>query len=265
MGQACLRDVEDAGAIGYTAVVQPGQRAKAYLNSPRQDHSPDAEEYGASGGSRPQKMLPKERWSALRSSTVAPTKVLLHIYDVGTSSVMRGINSFLRPLGTGVFHCGVEVYGVEWSYSDIIMASSRDPGSGVFCSRPRDCEGHAYTESVVMGETQVSEGEVLALIDLLRKEWPVSSYHTLRCNCCHFSDELCERLGVGRIPSWVLSLATAGAAVCAAAQGDIICSQRQGSQAMGFVAGHHSCCCPAREDRAQTVELIDASEPSYQL
>lgn len=64
-----------------------------------------------------------------------------------------------------------------------------------------------------MGETMLSDGEVLRLIRMLEVEWHTSNYELLRRNCCHFADQLCTHLGVGGIPSWITSLAEAGAAV----------------------------------------------------
>ena len=43
----------------------------------------------------------------------------------------------------------------------------------------------------------------------------------LRHNCCHFSDALCIKLGLGPIPAWVHSLADAGAALGDAEQAAI--------------------------------------------
>merc|ERR1712060_603032 len=43
------------------------------------------------------------------------------------------------------------------------------------------------------------------------RDWPGSDYDLLRHNCCHFSDALCQALGVGPIPGWVTSLAGVGA------------------------------------------------------
>merc|ERR1712146_682851 len=39
----------------------------------------------------------------------------------------------------------------------------------------------------------------------------MGEYHLLQRNCCDFSNELCKRLGVGRVPGWVKSAAGAGA------------------------------------------------------
>merc|ERR1712232_443966 len=64
-----------------------------------------------------------------------------------------------------------------------------------------------------MGETKLSEAEVDALIKKLSDEWRGDSYDLLRRNCCTFSDELCQQLGVGPVPRWVVNLAGAGATV----------------------------------------------------
>merc|ERR1719471_570998 len=48
-------------------------------------------------------------------------------------------------------------------------------------------------------------------------EWMSEDYDILRRNCCHFSAELCKELGVGPLPSWLTSLAGAGAVLRASA------------------------------------------------
>jgi len=150
-------------------------------------------------------------------------------------------------LGTGVFHCGVEIYGFEWSYSD----TTTGLGDGVFASRPRCCPGHDYCESVDMGTMNMTETEVARLIKLLKKEWPVHEYSTLKKNCCHFSNEFCQRLGVGSIPAWIMNLAGAGEAI--AASGDLTCC-RQVAVQVG------TCCCAgaAGDEDFETVDVVQA-------
>mmetsp|Transcript_51921 Transcript_51921/g.153060 ORF Transcript_51921/g.153060 Transcript_51921/m.153060 type:complete len:301 (-) Transcript_51921:76-978(-) len=129
-----------------------------------------------------------------------PAPVQLHIYDIGVSNEVWVANNMLRAIGAGgAFHCGVEVYGTEWSY---------EMGTGIVSCRPRCCEEHSYRESLVMGKTSLSEGDVLDVVDCLREEWPGSDYDVLRRNCCHLSDEMCRRLGVGSVPDWVSELAS---------------------------------------------------------
>lgn len=132
--------------------------------------------------------------------------VTLHIYDVPRDSTGQRINGVFRVLGTGAFHAGVEIFGQEWSFG----SSERADGTGVFVCAPGGCEAHTYREAVPMGHTPLTEQEVRSLIDELSAEWGAEGYDLLRHNCCHFSDELCDRLGVGRVPGWVRTLAGIG-------------------------------------------------------
>jgi len=136
-----------------------------------------------------------------------PIPVTLHVYDLGIGGQMQGVNSVLGKMGTGAYHCGVEVGGREWSFRYI----SR--GTGVFSCKPTKCDGHTHRESIHMGFTTLSEAEVNVLIQRTQKEWRGRSYELLTRNCCHYSEELCLRLGVGSIPWWTTSLAGAGATV----------------------------------------------------
>merc|ERR1711865_916725 len=63
-----------------------------------------------------------------------------------------------------------------------------------------------------MGDgTTLSPYEVQDLLRRLSDEWQDEDYDLLRCNCCHFSAELCRQLGGGEMLKWVLNLAGAGA------------------------------------------------------
>lgn len=134
--------------------------------------------------------------------------VTLHIYDVSTVSTVKHLNHIFRAVGTGAFHAAVEVYGQEWSYG-----YNDDGSTGVFGNVPKSCEEHQYREAIPMGSTQMSEDEVNEVIRELQDRWPGDGYDLLSHNCCHFSDSLCQRLGVGPIPGWVLNLAGAGASL----------------------------------------------------
>mmetsp|Transcript_98499 Transcript_98499/g.195380 ORF Transcript_98499/g.195380 Transcript_98499/m.195380 type:complete len:280 (-) Transcript_98499:339-1178(-) len=139
-------------------------------------------------------------------------KVLLHVYDVGRLEQLgpqevKTLNKFLRPLGSGAFHCGVEVYGREWSFK------AEHSGTGVCSCRPRSCESHSFSDTLFMGTTSLSKIEVKALVKVLEVEWPGRSYDSLRRNCCHFCDRLSVCLGTGPLPAWITHLASAGAAI----------------------------------------------------
>mmetsp|Transcript_82340 Transcript_82340/g.182926 ORF Transcript_82340/g.182926 Transcript_82340/m.182926 type:complete len:558 (-) Transcript_82340:87-1760(-) len=139
-----------------------------------------------------------------------PEPVVLHVYDIGTSGIGRALNQVLRPLGTGVFHCGVEVYGLEWSYG--FNGKGGGGQSGVFFCTPRTNDAHSYRETLQMGQTSLSQHQVKALLAQMAAQWKSKDYDLLRHNCCHFCDALCERLGVNPVPPWVTNMAAAGAA-----------------------------------------------------
>lgn len=147
---------------------------------------------------------------------MVPVPVTLNVYDVSCLGAGRTVNCVLGALaGAGAFHCGVEVHNAEWSYGEVPGASadSFPPVTGVFTSRPQRCQGHTFTRSIVMGMTNASLFELRQLVKVLEWEWPAHRYDLISKNCCHFSNELCQRLRVGEIPEWVNRLATAGITV----------------------------------------------------
>lgn len=140
------------------------------------------------------------------------TPVTLHIYDMGHDPEVQAMNRVLKVLGTGAFHCGVEVYGREWSFQGRVD-EDEDGTGGVFWCRPRRCEGHTYHESLYMGVSQLSEDEVFKVIGAFKAAWLGKHYDLLKRNCCHFVDALCRALGLGGLPEYLMSLAGTGAAL----------------------------------------------------
>ncbi|CAE7813272.1 desi2 [Symbiodinium necroappetens] len=137
----------------------------------------------------------------------APSPVIVHIYDVTGTAPMQVVNEVLRPFGTGAFHAAVEVHGREWSYGQTVR------GPGIFENEPGECQEHSYREAIHMGYTDLSPFEVQMLLSEMAKRWPGREYNLLNKNCCHFSDELCQLLGVGELPSWVTNMAGAASKV----------------------------------------------------
>lgn len=135
-----------------------------------------------------------------------PTEVTLHVYDLDGSSELSMLNGLLRPLGTGVFHVGIEVFNKEWSF----RGSHRD-GTGIFSCMPGCCASLRPRESVKLGLTMLTNEEVTSILKILEADWPGRGYDILRRNCGHFTDELCRYLGVGPIPAWAKNMASAGA------------------------------------------------------
>jgi len=132
--------------------------------------------------------------------------VTLHIYDVSGDARVQWVNELFRPVGTGVFHAGVEIYGEEWSFGYRL-----ELGTGVFSCHPMQNPAHRYREPFLMGNTDLTKGEVRELLQRFEGEWHGLDYDLLSRNCTHFCDALCRELGVGRIPGWLSNLADTGA------------------------------------------------------
>jgi len=108
----------------------------------------------------------------------------------------------------GVFHAGVEVYGIEWCYG-----FSEGGQTGVAHVAPRTHPQHSYRTTVPLGHTRLSEEEVRNLLWRMAQGWPGSEYHLLHHNCLNFCNALCTELGVRRIPGWVDRVARAASAI----------------------------------------------------
>mmetsp|Transcript_120513 Transcript_120513/g.246303 ORF Transcript_120513/g.246303 Transcript_120513/m.246303 type:complete len:116 (+) Transcript_120513:1-348(+) len=94
-----------------------------------------------------------------------------------------------------------------------------------------------------MGKTFSTEEEVLKLVHSLEREWLVRSYNTLRHNCAHFCDELCQCLGVGPLPEWVTMLAEKAVGIAEAGAG---CKQ----------STQQSCCCIRDSGALEVTEAV---------
>jgi hypothetical protein len=144
-----------------------------------------------------------------------PLQVLLHIYDVTQEDSVQKINRWLahpsNPLKFGgIFHAGVEIDGLEWSYGASDRSSSVP---GISCCEPRGHPHHRYRETVALNPSKLSPEDVGELLTQMIEEYPGHDYDLLRRNCCHFADEFCRRIGAGGIPGWVHRLARFGAGV----------------------------------------------------
>merc|ERR1712084_144702 len=109
---------------------------------------------------------------------------------------------------------GVEVQSLEWSYG----CSMCETLPGISCAEPKSHPQHHYRQSVNLRPTKLSPEDIGDIISALIEEYPGDDYDLLRRNCCHFADDFCQRLGVGRIPGWIHRLARLGARLDGALQ-----------------------------------------------
>lgn len=127
--------------------------------------------------------------------------VILNVYD------LFNINEYVGPLGLGIFHTGIQVYGSEYTYGGHSFAHS-----GIFEMAPRSAEQELgdnfhYRESIHLGYTQFTRDEVIRIVDQLGWQFTGNSYHLTANNCNHFSDTMSRLLCGQHIPGWINRLA----------------------------------------------------------
>lgn len=101
------------------------------------------------------------------------------------------MNDYTTSIGLGVFHSGVEVYGVEYAYGGHPYEFS-----GVFEISPRSADElgqqFRFRQSIQLGYTDFTEDEVGRIVRELGKEFRGDRYHLMNKNCNHFSGDLCQ-------------------------------------------------------------------------
>uniref|UniRef100_A0A0N5AKP4 DUF862 domain-containing protein n=1 Tax=Syphacia muris TaxID=451379 RepID=A0A0N5AKP4_9BILA len=116
------------------------------------------------------------------------------------------LNDYASSLGVGIYHSGIEVYGVEYAYGGHPFAFS-----GVFENTPQDAEelgeNFRFRESILLGETDFTAGDVRHMVQLLGHEYRGDKYHLISKNCNHFTSALAKTLTGKDIPGWINRLA----------------------------------------------------------
>ena len=188
--------------------------------------------------------------------------IRLHVYDLLTNDTVmqlpfgcefpigkcfESMNDGLHALGTGAYHCGLEVNGIEYAYGANDIADA----TGMFTCVPKHSPGYQHRASIDFGcrvvrkkawvniqtdliNTETGKGtavsdfyeEVMNYVDghdimqSMAPEYRGTDYDLLEKNCCTFARDACLRLGIkdDEIPTWFMNLASAGAMTREAAQ-----------------------------------------------
>mmetsp|Transcript_56365 Transcript_56365/g.170581 ORF Transcript_56365/g.170581 Transcript_56365/m.170581 type:complete len:238 (-) Transcript_56365:265-978(-) len=96
----------------------------------------------------------------------------------------------------GIYHCGVEVNGEEWSFQYYEDTWNDPTVSGLQRCSPMFMPEYEFQESIYLGPTPCSEGEVDEIIHSLELAYPACSYHITRKNCLTFAEHLAGLLKV---------------------------------------------------------------------
>ncbi|XP_074379174.1 deSI-like protein At4g17486 [Apium graveolens] len=134
------------------------------------------------------------------SSNNNESEVILNIYD------LTPVNNYVAWFGFGIFHSGIEVYGMEYGFG-----AHEYPISGVFEVEPKSCPGFIYRCSVPLGHIDMPPSEFRQFIETVASEYHGDTYHLISKNCNHFTDDMSTRLTGKNIPGWVNRLAKLGA------------------------------------------------------
>ncbi|KAL3010585.1 hypothetical protein AAZX31_07G150500 [Glycine max] len=127
------------------------------------------------------------------------TPVYLNVYDLTT------VNGYMYWAGIGIFHSGVEVYGVEYAFG-----AHDYPTSGVFEVEPRQCPGFKFRKSIFMGTTNLDPFQIREFMERQSANYNGDTYHLIVKNCNHFCEDICYKLTGNSIPKWVNRLARIG-------------------------------------------------------
>ncbi|CAM9722954.1 unnamed protein product [Pylaiella littoralis] len=131
--------------------------------------------------------------------------VRLNVYDLHES------NSWLQHVGLGMYHSGLEINGVEYTFSEA--------GVGQHPPQLVAGDGISYKSTEYIGDFIGSVPEMRQILNGLKQEggFKEGEYDVVRNNCNRFCDEFAFALVGTRIPPWVNRAGKGGAAAAAAA------------------------------------------------
>ncbi|EAA20078.1 hypothetical protein, partial [Plasmodium yoelii yoelii] len=110
---------------------------------------------------------------------VNSSMVYLNIYDL--DPVSKVLNSVVKPIGTGAFHAGVEVYGYEYSFGYVagkeIKNSEKFGKNAEKFGKKDQINPHSFF--IVRCKTPLTKTEVNLLVDVMKLQWIGDTYDIL--------------------------------------------------------------------------------------
>jgi len=148
----------------------------------------------SSGNSRPSSAS-----TTTSSPSIKEEPILLNVYVPNPEEGKQQMN----VPGFGVYHTGVQVYGVEYCF-----AGGDSTASGIMTQEPRYMPAGApwvYKQTEKVGTTLLTRTQIQQLISKMGAEYPNNTYNLVARNCNHFSDDFCKRISKSKsgIPGWV--------------------------------------------------------------
>ncbi|KMZ71543.1 PPPDE putative thiol peptidase family protein [Zostera marina] len=122
--------------------------------------------------------------------------VYLNVYDISH------LNTYFYWTGIGIYHSGVEVYGMEYAF-----AAHDCPTTGIFEVEPRKCPKFKFRKSIFMGMTNKNPIQINDLFENQSKNYKGNAYHLISNNCNHFTTDICDKLCLRPVPKWINRIA----------------------------------------------------------
>lgn len=121
------------------------------------------------------------------------TVVELNVYDLqpqDSPDTVANLNWYLYPVGFGLYHSGVSVYGSEYCYGGHAHSTT-----GIFTVSPKKAPDARFRQTLLIGRTHLSESQVIELIDEMSAVWAGNSYNLL-------TRYVTEAQSHGKVPIW---------------------------------------------------------------
>ncbi len=135
--------------------------------------------------------------------------VYLNLYDLSVR-LNRTTDGIIVNI-YGVYHSGIQVYGIEYSYEPNNGTGIEKLPAEMVKTRPGRFK---FKQSILLGDTDLKEEEVERYVSTLEyTEFTGDKYNLITRNCNHFSDAFTTILIGKGIPRWVNRAAFLGKCV----------------------------------------------------
>lgn len=142
--------------------------------------------------------------------------IIVHVYNLINT---RGNRLVEAIVGSGIYHSGIEIDGVEYAFGCLAPGMVDDARyTGVWVQQPGTlppdwASSVEHEVALPMGSLRCSRMEVYRRIRRLRSEWRAADYDILGKNCNHFVAYACNVFEVSPPPQWINQLADIGTTV----------------------------------------------------
>ncbi|OAG30308.1 hypothetical protein NEIG_00471 [Nematocida sp. ERTm5] len=122
--------------------------------------------------------------------------VQLWVYNIGNDAALEMIRAALGVKIEGIWHTSLYVYGKEYYFM-----------SGIRKDQPGTSPFGAPVKKIGLGDTEVTEKEFSEYLEVINDLYTEGTYHIIRHNCNHFTNEISLRLVNKQVPAYIMDVA----------------------------------------------------------